>query len=76
MAEERVESTPDTSADRGPLVPVEVEIYVEPDGSVTFADLAEGLLPVVDRLDSSASRPAGPDSGSTPVGGAAVDASP
>jgi hypothetical protein len=68
MAEERAES--------GPPFPAEVEIYVEPDGSVTFADLAEGLLPVVDRLDPAASRYVGPDSDSASVGGAAVDASP
>jgi hypothetical protein len=67
MAEERIEG--------GPPFPAEVEIYVEPDGSVTFADLAEGLLPVVDRLDPAASRSAGPDSDPTSVGGAAVDAS-
>jgi hypothetical protein len=69
MAEERAE-------DRPPF-PAEVEIYVEPDGSVTFADLAEGLLPVIDRLgDTAASRSAGPDPDSASVGDAAVDASP
>ncbi len=69
MAEEQVEG--------GPLFPKEVEIYVEADGSVTFADLAEGLLPVVDRLvDPAASRAAGADPDSTSVGDPAVDASP
>jgi hypothetical protein len=32
-------------------LPVEVEIYVEADGSVTFADLAAELLPLARQLD-------------------------
>lgn len=74
MAEERVEA--ESASDRAPRLPVEVEVYVEPDGSVTFADLAAGLLPVVDRLDPAASRSAGPGVSSPSVGDTAVDASP
>jgi hypothetical protein len=32
-------------------LPVEIEIYVEADGSVTFADLAEGTLPLAQALN-------------------------
>lgn len=31
-------------------LPVEIEVYVEPDGSVVFADLAAGALPLADAL--------------------------
>lgn len=33
------------------LLPIEVEIYIEPDGSVTFADLEAGTLPIAQQLD-------------------------
>jgi hypothetical protein len=32
-------------------LPVEVEIYIEADGTVTFADLAAELLPLARQLD-------------------------
>jgi hypothetical protein len=32
-------------------LPVQVEIYIEPDGSVTFADLAADTLPIVQALN-------------------------
>jgi hypothetical protein len=76
MADRQAESTPDAPGDRKPLFPAEVEVYVEPDGSVTFADLADGLRPVARRLDRAASRSAGRESGSPSVGDTAVDASP
>ena len=31
-------------------LPVQVELYIEPDGTVTFADLAAELLPVARSL--------------------------
>jgi hypothetical protein len=46
-------SAPDGERDsrrRSPL-PVEAEIYIEADGSVTFADLAAELLPLARQLD-------------------------
>lgn len=33
------------------LVPVRAEIFVEPDGTVVFADLAAELLPIAAALD-------------------------
>lgn len=33
-----------------PALPVEIEVYVEPDGSVVFADLAAGAQPLADAL--------------------------
>jgi hypothetical protein len=33
-------------------IPVRVNIYIEPDGSVTFADLFADILPVAIRLNS------------------------
>lgn len=33
------------------LVPVRVEVFIEPDGSVTFADLAAELIPIAAALD-------------------------
>ncbi len=45
-------TTPDKQDDtRKPLLPIEVEIYVNPDGSVTFADLEASLVPVAQKLD-------------------------
>jgi hypothetical protein len=39
-------------ADTGkPLLPTEVEIYINPDGSVTFADLEASLIAVARKLD-------------------------
>lgn len=35
----------------GRLLPVEVEVYIEADGSVTFADLEAGMLPVAFELN-------------------------
>lgn len=35
----------------GRLLPVEVEVYIEPDGSVTFADLEAHMLPVAHELN-------------------------
>lgn len=34
-----------------PTLPVEVELYIQPDGSVVFADLAAELLPLAMTLD-------------------------
>lgn len=34
-----------------PLLPVEVEVYINPDGTVTFADLEEKVLPVARSLN-------------------------
>ncbi len=36
--------------DKGSPLPVQVELYIEPDGSVTFADLAGELLPIAQSL--------------------------
>ena len=37
-----------------PRIPVEVEVYIAPDGSVTFADLEAGMLPAARELDPDA----------------------
>jgi hypothetical protein len=42
-------TTPD--ADPEPLLPAEVEIIIDPDGAVTFADLEAGLLAVARELN-------------------------
>ncbi len=34
-----------------PLLPVEVEVFINPDGSVTFADLEAGTLPIAHHLN-------------------------
>lgn len=34
------------------LFPVEVEVYIDPDGSVTFADLEASLVPIAETLGS------------------------
>jgi hypothetical protein len=39
------------SEDQDDNLPVEVELYIEPDGSVTFADLAADTLPIVKALN-------------------------
>ncbi len=55
-------TNPDKQDDaRKPLVPIEVEIYVNPDGSVTFADLEASLVPVARKLDPDSAMPAGED---------------
>jgi hypothetical protein len=41
---------PQGSHDKSPL-PVEVEVFINPDGSVTFADLEAGTLPIVYHLN-------------------------
>ena len=47
MMEPRKQASDDkVGSDAGQLVPEEVEIYINPDGSVTFADLSEGALPI------------------------------
>jgi hypothetical protein len=40
--------------DSGSRLPVQVELYIEPDGTVTFADLAAELLPVARSLNPEA----------------------
>ncbi len=43
---------PDRQNDTGKsLLPIEVEIYINPDGSVTFADLEASLIPVAEKLE-------------------------
>ncbi|GAB4470296.1 MAG: hypothetical protein Kow00124_06350 [Anaerolineae bacterium] len=34
-----------------PLLPVEIELYIEPDGTVTFADLAAETIPIAHELN-------------------------
>ncbi|MGF1505331.1 MAG: hypothetical protein ACFB51_09445 [Anaerolineae bacterium] len=34
-------------------LPVEIEVYIQPDVSVVFADLEEGALPIARELDPS-----------------------
>ncbi len=61
-------TTPDTKDDTGkPLLPTEVEIYINPDGSVTFADLEASLVPVAQKL-----RPGSMTSADEPPGGSRV----
>ncbi|MBN1121305.1 MAG: hypothetical protein JXJ17_09505 [Anaerolineae bacterium] len=36
------------------LLPVEVEVYIDPDGAVTFADLEASLISVAEKLDGQA----------------------
>jgi hypothetical protein len=38
-------------------LPVEIEVYIQPDGSVVFADLEEGTIPIVDELDPDHNAP-------------------
>jgi hypothetical protein len=42
------DSRPDDSK---PLLPVEVEFYIEADGTVVFADLAADLIPIAHELN-------------------------
>ena len=37
-----------------PIIPVEIEIYLNPDGSVTFADLEEHAISLARELDPDA----------------------
>jgi len=37
--------------DDDPRLPIEVEVYINPDGSVTFADLEAGTLPIAHHLN-------------------------
>ncbi len=39
-------SKPQTNPPNSPL-PIEVEVYIDPDGTVTFADLEASLIPIV-----------------------------
>lgn len=39
------------SHDASPKIPIEIEIYLNPDGSVTFADLEEHIVPLARELD-------------------------
>jgi len=39
------------SENKSPLPQIEIEIYVNADGSVTFADLAEDMVEVARRLN-------------------------
>lgn len=36
---------------RESFLPIEIEVYLNPDGSVTFADLAEAAIPIVHKLN-------------------------
>lgn len=42
---------PDAPNGAASPLPVEVEVYINPDGSVTFADLEAGMLPVAEALN-------------------------
>lgn len=53
------------------LLPTEVEIYINPDGSVTFADLEASLVLVAQKLD-----PASPARTGEPLGGSSVEQCP
>jgi hypothetical protein len=39
------------SSEPEPLLPVEIEFYIEPDGTVVFADLAADILPIAQQLN-------------------------
>lgn len=56
--------TPDgmRSQRSAPRLAIEVEVYIEPDGSVTFADLEAGMIPVARALN-----PDDPATGSVPA---------
>ncbi len=46
------DETPERESERRPpVLPVEVEVYIEADGTVTFADLEAGMLPVAHELN-------------------------
>jgi hypothetical protein len=66
-----VVTTPDKQQDtHQPLLPAEVEIYINPDGSVTFADLEASLVPVAQKLasDSTSLDAEPPGSSKSPEG--------
>lgn len=50
MTDNPTEENPKPEAEEFRL-PVEVEIYIDPDGSVVFADLEEQTLPIARQLD-------------------------
>ncbi len=37
--------------EEAPLLPVEIELYIEPDGTVIFADLAAETIPIAHELN-------------------------
>jgi len=39
------------SSDSEPLLPVEIEFYIEADGTVVFADLAADIVPIAQVLN-------------------------
>jgi hypothetical protein len=39
------------SSDSEPLLPVEIEFYIEADGTVVFADLAADIIPIAQELN-------------------------
>lgn len=43
--------TSDNNSSSAAQVPVEVEIYINTDGSVTFADLAAEVIPIAMKLN-------------------------
>ena len=62
---------PDETGPEPVEVPVEVEIYIEADGSVTFADLAAEVAPIAHELNPEqplACEPANPPAGSSASG--------
>ncbi|NDJ54673.1 MAG: hypothetical protein GYB68_16520 [Chloroflexi bacterium] len=34
-----------------PILPIEIEVYINPDGSVTFADLEASVVPIAQALN-------------------------
>ena len=42
---------PPSSSDSEPLLPVEIEFYIEADGTVVFADLAADIVPIAQELN-------------------------
>jgi hypothetical protein len=65
-----VVTTPDKPDDtQRPLLPTEVEIYINPDGSVTFADLEASLVLLAHKLKHGPVMPTNePSEGSEPAG--------
>ena len=55
-----------------PILPVEVEVYINPDGSVTFADLEEKAIPIARALNPAQLLPWEPPAreGAEPAGDA------
>jgi hypothetical protein len=48
--ENTVEPAPEQEIDIDGLLPVEVEVYIDPDGAVTFADLEASLVSLAEEL--------------------------